>query len=333
MSSISTIELGIPGNKVAVSRIGLGAMGMSFLYGSFNDEESIKVLNHAIDIGCTFWDTSDIYGPTLNEILLGKVLKTRRSEVFLCTKFGFTFTEPGPDYAGNYQELLTGLSGKPKYVRSAAEASLRRLGVEQIDLYYQHRVDPTVPIEETVAAMSELVKEGKVLFLGLSECTADELRRAYKVHPIAAVQLEYSPWSTHVETDGLLDACRELGVTLVAYSPLGRGFLTGQIRSIDDLEENDYRRVNPRFKPEHFANNLKLVDGLEAIAKERGDKPGQLALSWLLAQDKNLVVIPGTKRIKYLEDNFAAGQIKLTDEELKEIRHLVDIANIQGARY
>ncbi|KAJ2034029.1 hypothetical protein H4S03_005256 [Coemansia sp. S3946] len=209
----------------------------------------------------------------------------------------------------------------------------KRLGIDKIDLYYQHRVDPNTPIEDTVGAMAGLVKEGKIRFIGLSECTADQLRHAYKVHPIAAVQVEYSPWTTHIETDGLLDACRKLGVTVVAYSPLGRGFMTGQIHSIDDLDKDDWRRTIPRFKPEHFANNLKLVDEFEDMAKKRGCKPGQIALAWLLAQEKNLVVIPGTKRIKYLDENLGAGQITLTEEENKTLRGFVDAANIQGERY
>ncbi|KAJ2340038.1 hypothetical protein GGH91_004297, partial [Coemansia sp. RSA 2671] len=289
MSALPTIEIGVPGNKVCVPRIGLGTMGMSSFYGPVDDAESLKVLNHAIDVGCTFWDTADLYGAGHNERLLGQVLKTRRDEVFLCTKFGVAHTEAGPDFVGNFDKLVTGYNSKPDYVRSQVEKSLGRLGIDQIDLYYQHRVDPNTPIEETVGAMAGLVKEGKVRYIGLSECSADELRRAYKIHPIAAVEIEYSPWSTHIETSGLLDACRELGVTVVAYSPLGRGFMTGQIRSIDDLDKDDWRRSNPRFKPEHFANNLKLVDAFESLAKKRGCRPGQVALAWLMAQEKNLI--------------------------------------------
>ncbi|KAJ2022300.1 hypothetical protein GGI06_001875 [Coemansia sp. S85] len=274
-----------------------------------------------------------LYGAGHNERLLGQVLKTRRGEVFLCTKFGVAHTEAGPDFVGNFDKLVTGYNSKPDYVRSQVEKSLGRLGIDQIDLYYQHRVDPNTPIEETVGAMAGLVKEGKVRYIGLSECSADELRRAYKIHPIAAVEIEYSPWSTHIETSGLLDACRELGVTVVAYSPLGRGFMTGQIRSIDDLDKDDWRRSNPRFKPEHFANNLKLVDAFESLAKKRGCRPGQVALAWLMAQEKNLIVIPGTKRIKYLDENLGAGQITLTEEEIKALREFVDAANVQGERY
>ncbi|KAJ2486429.1 hypothetical protein IWW37_005622 [Coemansia sp. RSA 2050] len=271
-------------------------------------------------MGCTFWDTADVYGAGHNERLLGQVLKARRDGVFLCTKFGVEHTEAGPDFKGNFDKLVTGINGKPDYVRRQAESSLRRLGIDTTDLYYQHRVDPNTPIEDTVGAMAGLVKEGKVRFIGLSKCSAEELRRAYKIHPIAAVEIEYSPWTTHVETNGLLDACRELGVTVVAYSPLGRGFMTGQIRSIDDLDKDDWRRLNPRFKPEHFANNLKLVDAFEALAKKRGCKPGQVALAWVLAQEKNLIVIPGTKRIKYLDENLGAGQITLTEEENRALR-------------
>ncbi|KAJ2072717.1 hypothetical protein GGH13_002493 [Coemansia sp. S155-1] len=229
--------------------------------------------------------------------------------------------------------IISGLPSLPDYVRKQVDVNLKRLGIDKIDLYYQHRVDPNTPIEGTVGAMAELVKEGKIRFIGLSECTADQLRRAYKVHPIAAVQVEYSPWTTHIETDGLLDACRELGITVVAYSPLGRGFMTGQIRSIDDLDKDDWRRTNPRFKPEHFANNLKLVDEFEAMAKKRGCKLGQIALAWLLAQDESLIVIPGTKRIKFLDENLGAGQITLTDEESKTLRGFVNTANVQGKRY
>ncbi|KAJ2368967.1 hypothetical protein H4S01_001284 [Coemansia sp. RSA 2610] len=333
MSSFPTIEIGVPGDKVRVPRIGLGAMGMSDIYGDVDDDQSVKVLNHAIDIGCTLWDTSDIYGAGHNERLLSRVLKERRKDVFLCTKFGVTFKEAEPEFKGTFADLITGVNGSPEYTRKAIEASLARLGTDHIDLYYQHRMDPNTPIEDTVKTLAELVKEGKVRYIGLSECTPDELRRAHKIHPITAVQVEYSPWSTHIETNGVLDTCRELGITVVAYSPLGRGFMTGQIRSINDLDENDWRRNNPRFKPEHFANNLKLVDAFAEMAKKHNCTSGQLALAWLLAQEKNLIVIPGTKRIKYLDDNFGAGQVQLSDDEIKELRNLVDSANIQGTRY
>ncbi|KAJ2399586.1 hypothetical protein GGI23_002567 [Coemansia sp. RSA 2559] len=333
MSTIPTVEIGTPGDKVSVPRIGLGTMGMSVMYGAVDDDESVQVLNHAIDIGCTFWDTANVYGLGHNEKLISRVLKERRDEVFLCTKFGSVFSEPEPGYSGNFANRITGVSGKPDYVRKCAEESLERLGVDSIDLYYMHRMDPNTPIEETVAAMAGLVKEGKVKYIGLSECTPEELRRAHKVHPITAVQIEYSAWSTHVETNGVLDTCRELGITVVAYSPLSRGFITGQIRSFDDLPEDDWRRTNPRFKPEHFETNLKLVSAFETLAKKHNSTSGQLALAWLLAQYDNLIVIPGTKRSKYLDENFGAGKIKLSDEDLKELRKLVDSANIQGERY
>ncbi|KAJ2520554.1 hypothetical protein H4217_001959 [Coemansia sp. RSA 1939] len=333
MSTIPTIEIGVPGNKTRVPRIGLGTMSMSVIYGAVDDEESVKVLNHAIDIGCTFWDTSNVYGRGHNEKLLSRVLQKRRNKVFLCTKFGVILRQSTPGEDGDFTDFMAGVSGKPEYVRKCIEGSLKSLGTDYIDLYYMHRMDRNTPIEETVAAMAELVKEGKVRYIGLSECTPEELRRAYKIHPIAAIQMEYSAWSTHIETNGILDTCRELGVTMVAYSPLGRGFLTGQIRSFDDLPEDDWRRTNPRFKPEHFENNLKLVDAFGSIAKKHNSKPGQLGLAWLLAQEENMLVIPGTKKMKYLDENFASGQIKPSDDELKELRKYVDSANIQGERH
>ncbi|KAJ1989951.1 hypothetical protein GGI25_004545 [Coemansia spiralis] len=319
----TTIEIGIPGDRIRVPRIGLGAMGLSTIYGVPDDDESIKVLNHAIDIGCTFWDTANLYGLGHNERLLSRVLKERRNEVFLCTKFGVVFEEPEPGFNGFFGPHITGISGKPEYVRKCAEESLQRLGVDKIDLYYMHRVDPKTPIEETVGAMAELVKEGKVHYLGLSGCTADEVRRAYKVHPIAAVEVEYNAWSISIETNGLLDVCHELGITLVAHSPLGSGFLTGQIRSINDLPVEDMRHRLPQFKLDNFASNFKLVEAFERIAGSHGYMPAQFAIAWLLAQSANIIAIPGTKRIKYLEENFAAGQIKMTEEELKELRSLI----------
>ncbi|CAB5358952.1 unnamed protein product [Rhizophagus irregularis] len=277
-------------NQVA---IGLGCMGMSDAYGAADEQENIKVLNRAIDIGSTFWDTADLYGSGANEILLSKVLKERRNEVFLCTKFAFSL---GPN--GEISIL-----GKPEYVRQACENSLKRLGVDYIDLYYQHRVDPNTPIEDTVGALAELVKEGKIKYIGLSECSAETLRRAYKVHPIAAIQMEYSPWALDIEKNGVLEACRELGVTVVAYSPLGHGFLTGKYKSIDDFEPNDFRRTIPRFQ------------------------------AWVLAQGDDFVTIPGTKKMKYLEENFEAGKIHLSPEEISEIRKIIDSIEIFGGRY
>ncbi|CAB4382310.1 unnamed protein product [Rhizophagus irregularis] len=295
MSLPSLRELGKTGVKIPA--IGLGCMNMSSLYGAADEQENIKILNRAIELGCTFWDTADMYGLGENETLLSKVLKEHRNEVFLCTKFAF-LQENG--------EIK--VSGKPEYVRQACENSLKRLGIDYIDLYYQHRVDPNTPIEDTVGALAELVKEGKVKYIGLSECSAETLRRAYKVHPIAAVQTEYSPWTLDIEKNGVLEACRELGVTMVAYSPLGRGFLTGKFKSIDDFEPNDFRRTVPRFQ-------------------------GQLCLAWVIGQGENVVTIPGTKRLKYLEENFEARNIHLSPEELSEIRKIIDSIEIAGERY
>ncbi|CAB5209378.1 unnamed protein product [Rhizophagus irregularis] len=314
-------ELGKTGVKIPA--IGLGCMGMSEFYGSADEQENIKVLNRAIDIGCTFWDTADLYGSGANEILLSKVLKERRNEVFLCTKFAFS---RGPN--GEFK-----ISGKPEYVRQACDNSLKRLGVNCIDLYYQHRVDPNTPIEDTVGALAELVKEGKIKYIGLSECSAESLRRAYKVHPIAAVQMEYSPWTLDIETNGVLEACRELGVTIVAYSPLGRGFLTGKYKSLDDFEPNDYRRGVPRFQGENFNKNLEIVHKFDEFASKKGVTTGQLCLAWVIAQGEDFVTIPGTRKIKYLEENFEARKIHLSSEELSEIRKIIDSIEISGTRY
>ncbi|KAJ1950947.1 hypothetical protein FBU59_000436 [Linderina macrospora] len=333
MATIPTIEFGVPGDKVRVPRIGFGAMGITPIYGPVDNDEAARTLKRTVELGAAFWDTADVYGFGGSEVLLSEDLKKHRDKIFICTKFGNAFRMPEPGFTGDFASLINGVRGDPEYVRTSVEGSLKRLGVDRIDLYYQHRIDPSVPVEETVKAMAELVKEGKVRFLGLSECSGETLRRAYKIHPIAAVQMEYSPWTTHIETNGLLDACRELGVTLVAYSPLGRGFLTGQIRTLEDLPADDWRRCNPRFQPENFAHNIRLVEGFERLAEKKGVKSGQLALAWLLAQESNLIVIPGTKRVKYLEENVAAGQIELTAEEIKEIRELVDNANIKGERY
>ncbi|KAJ1949361.1 hypothetical protein FBU59_001176, partial [Linderina macrospora] len=307
-SEIPTVEFGVPGDKIRVPRIGFGSMGLSSTYGASDDSESLKTLNHALDIGSNFIDSADVYGCGHNERLLAQLLKERRGDTFICTKFGNAFTEPPPGNTELFHKFLKGIDGTPEYVHQAAADSLRRLGVDKIDLYYQHRVDKNIPIEETIEAMAELVKAGKVRFLGLSECSAETLRRAYKVHPIAAVQVEYNCWTLDPEQNGLLDACRELGVTVVAYSPLGRGFLTGQIRKFEDLPETDSRRFHPRFQPENFHHNIKLVEAFEEMSAKKGCKPGQLALAWVLAQDPNLIVIPGTKRIKYLDENVAAGQ-------------------------
>ncbi|CAB4440579.1 unnamed protein product [Rhizophagus irregularis] len=319
---MSLRELGKTGVKI--SAIGLGCMGMSEFYGSADEQENINVLNRAIDLGSTFWDTSDIYGNGANEILLSKVLKDKRDKVFLCTKFGSLRNSNG---------AFIGVSGKPEYVRQACEKSLKRLGVDYIDLYYQHRMDPNTPIEDTVGALAELVKEGKVKYIGLSECSAETLRRAHKVHPIAAIQMEYSPWTIDIEKNGIMEACRELGVTIVAYSPLGRGFLTGKYKSIDDFEPDDFRRAVPRFQGENFNKNLEIVRKFDEFANEKGVSPSQLCLAWVLAQGDNIVAIPGTKKIKYLEENFEAAKIHLTPEELSEIRQIINSIEIIGARY
>ncbi|EXX71731.1 aldo/keto reductase [Rhizophagus irregularis DAOM 181602=DAOM 197198] len=319
---MSLRELGKTGVKI--SAIGLGCMGMSDFYGSADEQGNINVLNRAIDLGSTFWDTSDIYGNGANEILLSKVLKDKRDKVFLCTKFGTLRDSNG---------AFIGVSGKPEYVRQACERSLKRLGVDYIDLYYQHRMDPNTPIEDTVGALAELVKEGKVKYIGLSECSAETLRRAHKVHLIAAIQMEYSPWTIDIETNGIVEACRELGVTIVAYSPLGRGFLTGKYKSIDDFEPDDFRRTFPRFQGENFDKNLEIVRKFEEFANKKGVTPSQLCLAWVLAQGDNIVAIPGTKKIKYLEENLEGTRIHLTPEELSEIRQIINSIEIIGTRY
>ncbi|CAB4435727.1 unnamed protein product [Rhizophagus irregularis] len=304
---------------VKIPAIGMG----TYTYGSADEQENIKALNRAFDLGCTFWDSADIYDNGANEILLSKVLKDRRNEVFLCTKFGIV---RGPN--GEFS-----VSGKPEYVHQSCENSLKRLGVDYIDLYYQHRVDPNTPIEDTVGALAELVKEGKIKYIGLSECSAETLRRAYKVHPIAAVQIEYSPWTLDIETNGIMEACRELGVTIVAYSPLGRGFLTGRYKSIDDFEPNDFRRLIPRFQGENFNKNLEIVHKFNEFAEKKGVTPGQLCLSWILAQGDNMIVIPGTRKIKHLEENVEAVKVNLSSEELAEIRQIINSIEIIGNRY
>jgi aryl-alcohol dehydrogenase-like predicted oxidoreductase len=305
-----------------ISRIGFGAMGLSFGYGKAQAEkESLSVLNEAINHGCTFIDTADAYGD--NELLLSKVLKERRNEVFLCTKFGIVKKDG----------VISGVCGTPEYVRECCEKSLKRLQVDTIDLYYQHRVDADTPIEETVKAMAELVKEGKVKYLGMSECSAETLRRACKVHPITAVQVEYSPWSTDIERNGLLQACRENNVTIIAFSPLGKGFLTGRFKTPEDFDQDDFRRVLPRFQGENFEKNLRLVDKITSLAKEKGVTPGQLALAWVCAQGDDVVPIPGTKNVKYLHENLAATSVTLTKDEEKAIREMIDSIGVEGERY
>jgi aryl-alcohol dehydrogenase-like predicted oxidoreductase len=304
-------------------RLGLGCMGMSDFYSPGNLADAIQTIHRALDLGVTFLDTADIYGVGRNEELVGAAIQGRRAEVFLATKFGVLRSPSG--------EAL-GVSSKPKYVRSACEASLKRLKVDVIDLYYQHRVDPNTPIEETVGAMAELVKEGMVRFLGLSEALPATIRRAHAVHPITALQTEYSLWSRDPELE-ILPVTRELGIAFVAYSPLGRGFLTGQIRSIDDFEPDDWRRTNPRFQGENFQRNLKLVDLIEKLAESKGCKPSQLALAWLLAQGSDIFPIPGTKRIAYLEENVGVLDVQLSEEDLTEIDRILPPDAATGERY
>ncbi|MBV8884244.1 MAG: aldo/keto reductase [Chroococcidiopsidaceae cyanobacterium CP_BM_RX_35] len=313
------------GNQgLIVSELGLGCMGMSEFYGTPDENEAIATIHRALELGVTFLDTADMYGVGHNEELVSKAISDRQDQVILATKFG--------NVRGSDGSFL-GVNGKPDYVRSACEASLKRLGIEVIDLYYQHRVDPNTPIEETVGAMAELVQQGKVRYLGLSEAAPATIRRAQATHPISALQTEYSLWSREPEAE-ILPVCRELGIGFVPYSPLGRGFLTGKIRSMDDLLEGDYRASRyPRFEAENLQHNLKLVQRIEEMAAEKGVKPGQLALAWVLAQGQDIVPIPGTKRRTYLEENVAAAEIVLDQSELEQISKMLPPGIAAGDRY
>ncbi|MEB3043166.1 aldo/keto reductase [Rhizobium mulingense] len=315
------------GNDLTVSAVGLGCMGMSFAYGASDEAESIRTLNRAVDLGVTFFDTAEVYGPFTNEVLLGKALKPFRDRVVIATKFGFKI-----DTSKAGAAAIAGVDSRPEHVRAVAEASLKRLGIETIDLLYQHRVDPNVPIEETVGVMAELVREGKVRALGLSEAGSATIRRAHAVHPIAALQSEYSLWTRDPEED-VLATCRELGIGFVPYSPLGRGFLTGAIRKADDLAADDFRRQVPRFQAENFDANAALVTALEQLAARKGVTAAQLALAWVLSQGDDIVPIPGARKLQHLEQNAAAANITLSAAELQQLGEAIPAAQVAGKRY
>ncbi|MDP4261493.1 MAG: aldo/keto reductase [Bacteroidota bacterium] len=317
-----TKKLGSQG--ITASQLGLGCMGMSEFYGTANDRESLQTLQRAVELGITFWDTADAYGPHTNEILVGKALKGIRNKITLATKFGIIRDPANPQ--------ARGLNGKPAYVKSACEASLKRLNTDTIDLYYLHRVDPSTPIEETVGAMGELVKAGKIRGIGLSEVSVATIRKAHAVHPLTAIQSEYSLWTRDPE-EGVLQTCRELGIAFVAYSPLGRGFLTGQFKTFEDFAPTDYRRFSPRFQGENFQKNLDLVHKLQQLAIQKDCTASQLALAWVLAQGDHIFPIPGTKRIKYLEENAGALKVSFTKEELEAINTIAPKNVAAGLRY
>lgn len=315
------------GNDLTVSAVGLGCMGMSFAYGASDEAESVRTLHRAVDLGVTFFDTAEVYGPFTNEILLGKALKPFRDRVVIATKFGFKI-----DTSQSGAAAIAGVDSRPEHVREVTEASLKRLGIETIDLLYQHRVDPNVPIEETVGVMAELVREGKVRALGLSEAGSATIRRAHAVHPIAALQSEYSLWTRDPEED-VLATCREFGIGFVPYSPLGRGFLTGAIRKPEDLAADDFRRQVPRFQAENFDANAALVATLEELAAEKGVTAAQLALAWVLGQGDDIVPIPGARKLHHLEQNAAAADITLSAAELEQLGRIIPLGEVAGKRY